>query len=146
MSTAITTTIPVEVTGLSKAEHDVLDAIMLHIKTSLDGIRRAARLWADLSAKAKTRIVEQTRPNLRDFSSMAMATPMTCGSEGSRSTRIVLRRCRKALADASCAWTEDSWKVRLAFSSESGAMVPSACWRRRFRAFLLILAGRSGRR
>ena len=67
MSTAITTTIPVEVTGLSKAEHDVLDAIMLHIKTSLDGIRRAARLWADLSAKAKTRIVEQTRPNLRDF-------------------------------------------------------------------------------
>lgn len=67
MSTTMTTTIPVEVTGLSKAEHEVLESIMGHVKASLDGIRRAARLWMDLVPKARARIVEQTRPNLRDF-------------------------------------------------------------------------------
>lgn len=66
MST-ITTTIPVEVTGLSKSEHEVLADIMQDIKASLDGIRRAARRWMELSPKARGKIVEQTRPNLRDF-------------------------------------------------------------------------------
>ena len=63
----ITTTIPVEVTGLSKAEQDVLLDIMTDVKRSLDGIRRAAARWVELPEKARAKIVEQTRPSLRDF-------------------------------------------------------------------------------
>jgi hypothetical protein len=68
MSTsAITTSIPVEVTGLSKAEHELLNSIMADIKRGLDATMRAARTWLALSEKARARIVEQTRPSLRDF-------------------------------------------------------------------------------
>ncbi|MFZ2281553.1 MAG: hypothetical protein WAW39_27395 [Prosthecobacter sp.] len=64
---AITTSIPVEVTGLSKTEHEVLLEIMADIKRSLDGIRKAAARWVELPEKARAKIVEQTRPSLRDF-------------------------------------------------------------------------------
>lgn len=64
---AITTTIPVEVTGLSKAEHEVLMAIMADIKRGLDATLRAARAWVELPEKARARIVEQTKPNMREF-------------------------------------------------------------------------------
>ena len=69
MSTAntITTTIPVEVTGLSRPEQEVLVEIMADIKRSLDGIRKAAARWVELPEKARAKIVEQTRPSLRDF-------------------------------------------------------------------------------
>jgi len=63
----ITTSIPVEVTGLSRPEHDVLLEIMADIKRSLDGIRRAAARWVELPERARAKIVEQTRPSLRDF-------------------------------------------------------------------------------
>lgn len=66
-TTAITTSIPVEVTGLSKPEHEVLVEIMADIKRSLDGIRRAATRWVELPERARAKIVEQTRPSLRDF-------------------------------------------------------------------------------
>lgn len=65
--TAITTTIPVEVTGLSRAEHELLASIMQDIKRGLDATLRAARTWLELPAKARAKIVEQTRPSLRDF-------------------------------------------------------------------------------
>ena len=64
---AITTTIPVEVTGLSKAEHEVLMAIMADIKRGLDATLRAARAWVEFPEKARARIVEQTKPNMREF-------------------------------------------------------------------------------
>ena len=71
MSTAstptITTSIPAEVTGLSKAEQELLASIMQDVKRGLDAIMRAARTWMELSEKARGRIVEQTRPSLRDF-------------------------------------------------------------------------------
>lgn len=68
MSTlTITTNIPVEVTGLSKAEQETLASIMADIKRGLDATLRAARAWAELPPKAREKIVEQTRPHLRDF-------------------------------------------------------------------------------
>jgi hypothetical protein len=67
MSTQITTTIPVEVTGLSRPEQEALGEIMADIKRSLDGIRKAAARWVELPEKARAKIVEQTRPSLRDF-------------------------------------------------------------------------------
>ena len=63
----ITTSIPVEVTGLSRPEQEVLVEIMADIKKSLDGIRRAAAKWVELPERARAKIVEQTRPSLRDF-------------------------------------------------------------------------------
>lgn len=67
MSTAITTSIPVEVSGLSKGEQELLAEIMADIKRSLDGIRRAAVRWMEMTPKARERVVEQTRPSLREF-------------------------------------------------------------------------------
>jgi len=67
MSTTITTSIPVEVTGLSKAEQELLNSIMADIKRGLDATLRAARTWLDLPERARARVVEQTRPHLRDF-------------------------------------------------------------------------------
>lgn len=67
MSSSITTTIPADVTGLSKAEQELLASIMQDVKRGLDAILRAARTWMELSEKARGRIVEQTRPSLRDF-------------------------------------------------------------------------------
>lgn len=66
-NTMITTSIPVEVTGLSRPEQEVLVEIMADIKKSLDGIRRAAAKWVELPERARAKIVEQTRPSLRDF-------------------------------------------------------------------------------
>lgn len=63
----ITTSIPVEVTGLSKAEQEVLAAIMADIKRGLDATLRAARAWVEMSEKARGRIVAQTQPSLREF-------------------------------------------------------------------------------
>lgn len=67
MSSQITTNIPVEVTGLSKTEHDVLVSIMADIKRGLDATLRAARAWVELPEGARKKIVEQTRPSMREF-------------------------------------------------------------------------------
>lgn len=67
MSSLITTTIPADVTGLSRTEQELLASIMQDVKRGLDAIMRAARTWMELSEKARGRIVEQTRPSLRDF-------------------------------------------------------------------------------
>lgn len=67
MSTAITTILPVEVTGISKPEQEVLHAILADIKRGLDATLRAARAWVELPERTRSRIVEQTRPTLRDF-------------------------------------------------------------------------------
>lgn len=64
---SITTSIPVEVTGISKPEQEVLASIMADIKRGLDATLRAARAWVELPEKTRARIVEQTRPSLRDF-------------------------------------------------------------------------------
>ncbi len=66
-SVTITTHIPVEVSGLSAPEQQLLSDIMSDVKRGVDAIRRAAGRWMELSEKARGRIVEQTRPSLRDF-------------------------------------------------------------------------------
>ncbi len=67
MSTALTTSLPVDVTGLTAAQRETLATILNDVKASIDKLARAARLWVELPEGARKKIIEQTNPSLRDF-------------------------------------------------------------------------------
>ena len=67
MSTALTTSMPVEVTGLTTDQQAVLREILRDIQVSVDKMAKAAQRWVELPEKARKRIVEQTNPSLRQF-------------------------------------------------------------------------------
>lgn len=67
MSTAITTNIPIEVTGITSEQQALLSEILRDIQMSVDKMTKAAQKWVSLPEKARKKIVEQTNPTLRNF-------------------------------------------------------------------------------
>lgn len=67
MSKALTTSVPVEVTGITPAEQAILTEILKDIQVSVDRMAKAAAKWVGLSEKTRRRIVEQTNPSFRNF-------------------------------------------------------------------------------
>lgn len=63
----LTTTMPVEVTGITAAEQTILHEILKDVQVSVERMARAASKWVELPEKTRARIVEQTNPSLREF-------------------------------------------------------------------------------
>lgn len=67
MSTALTTSIPAEVTGITREEQSVLQEILRSVQVSMDSLAKAAQLWIGLPSKTRKRIVNQTNASYQDF-------------------------------------------------------------------------------